>query len=472
MIGRTRRRTRGRRVAGTSPLSGSLKLFGLLSVLVAVNVYVFFIRGGTSLTDVLKTAALPPQKGAALSSLAKAGTAGRGRGKLPVQPSRVGVAPATIPVEDERLVSAVLEPGDTVRTKLLRLGVARQQVEETVGALRTVADLQKVRPGQTLRLRLAGQELRGLDLEASPVVTYRLSRQADGRLRAERTERALESRAVAIGGTIGTSLYEAVKSAGEQTALVAALADLFAHDLNFYLDTHPGDTFRVLVEKHAKDGEFIHYGRVLAAEYAGKAGTFRAFYFKPEGGVAGYYNEAGQNCAKVFLKTPLKFARLTSRFDRKRMHPVLHVERGHYGVDYGAPTGTPVWASATGKVVTAAKRPGSGNTVVLAHANGMTTHYYHLSKLAKGLAPGQQVKQKQLIGYVGSTGLSTGPHLHFAVKQGGAFVDPIKMKVPREAPLPARSHGEFAKLTGPLGAQLAATPVAPPPAAHAAAPTN
>jgi murein DD-endopeptidase MepM/ murein hydrolase activator NlpD len=470
MIGRTRRRTRGRRVAGRSSLSGSLRLFGLLGVLVAINVYVFFFRGGTSLKDVLRTAALPPQQGAALPGLAKsAGDAARGRGRGASAGGRARLGPATVPVEDERLVSAVLEPGDTLRGRLLKLGVGPQQAEEAANALRTVTDLQRVRPGQTLRVRVAGRELRGLDLEASAVLTYRVSREPDGRFRAERAERPLESRVVAIGGTVGTSLYEAVKSAGEQTALVAAIADLFAHDLNFYLDTHPGDTFRVLVEKQVKDGELFRYGRVLAAEYAGKAGTFRCFAFRAEGGPSGYYNEAGQNCAKVLLKTPLKFARLTSRFDRKRMHPVLHVERGHYGVDYGAPAGTPVWASATGKVVTAAKRPGSGNTIVLAHANGMTTHYYHLSKFAKGLAPGQPVKQKQLIGYVGSTGLSTGPHLHFAVKQGGSFIDPLKMKIPREAPLPARYQAELAKLVGALGAKLAQTPVTPAPEAHAAA---
>jgi murein DD-endopeptidase MepM/ murein hydrolase activator NlpD len=159
------------------------------------------------------------------------------------------------------------------------------------------------------------------------------------------------------------------------------------------------------------------------------------------------------------LKTPLKFARLTSKFDRKRMHPILHVQKGHFGVDYGAPTGTPVWASAGGKVAVVAKKPGSGNTIVLQHNGGLTTHYYHLSKFAKGLAAGQPVKQKQVIGYVGSTGLSTGPHLHFSVRQGAAFVDPLKLKVPREAPLPPKHRAEFERTVTPHAAALAAIPV-------------
>jgi murein DD-endopeptidase MepM/ murein hydrolase activator NlpD len=239
--------------------------------------------------------------------------------------------------------------------------------------------------------------------------------------------------------------------------------------MNFYVDTHPGDTFRVLVEKQYKDGDFFRYGRVLGAEYAGRVGTFRCFYFVADA-LGAYYNEQGLNCAKQLLKTPLKFARLTSKFDRKRMHPVLHVQKGHYGVDYGAPTGTPVWASASGKVAVVAKKPGSGNTIVLQHNGGLTTHYYHLSKFAKGLAQGQQVKQKQVIGYVGSTGLSTGPHLHFSVRQGAAFVDPLKMKIPREAPLPPKHRADFERTITPHAAALAAVPVTG--AARAAGPAK
>jgi murein DD-endopeptidase MepM/ murein hydrolase activator NlpD len=378
-------------------------------------------------------------------------------------------APSTLPVDAEQLLTAEIEPGDTLRGRLQKLGVSRAQAEEAVAAMRGSVDLLRVRAGQALRVRLAARELRGLELDASPVLTYRVSRDEDGRYRAEKSERQVQTRVVPVGGTVGSSLYEAVHTAGESTQLVAAIADLFAHEMNFYVDTHPGDTFRVVVEKHYKDGDFYRYGRVLGAEYSGKVGTFRCFYFLTDA-VGGYYNEHGQNCAKVLLKTPLKFARLTSRFDRKRMHPILHVQRGHFGVDYGAPTGTPVWASASGRVATAAKHPGSGNTVVLQHSGGMTTHYYHLSKFAKGLASGQQVRQKQVIGYVGSTGLSTGPHLHFSVKQGGAFVDPLKMKIPRESPLPARHHAEFERTVAPHAAALAAVPVTG--GARAAAPTG
>jgi murein DD-endopeptidase MepM/ murein hydrolase activator NlpD len=474
MFGRPKRRTRGRLHAGRSPLQGSLRLFLLLCLLVGVNVYVFFYRGGTSVKDVLRAAALPPQKTAlgpsGISGPAGARKGGRGA-KTPaaIPLGKAAPAPSTLPVDTERLLTAVIEPGDTLRGKLAKLGIARVQADEAVAALRGSVELQRVRPGQVVRVRLSGNDLRGLELDVSPILTFRVDRDEEGRWRADRSERQVQTRVVAVGGTVGSSLYEAVHSAGESTQLVAAIADLFAHDMNFYVDTHPGDTFRVLVEKQYKDGDFFRYGRVLGAEYGGKVGAFHCYYFVADA-LGAYYNEQGQNCAKQLLKTPLKFARLTSKFDRKRMHPILHVQKGHYGVDYGAPTGTPIWASASGKVAVVAKHPGSGNTIVLQHNGGLTTHYYHLSKFAKGIAPGQQVKQKQVIGYVGATGLATGPHLHFSVKQGGAYVDPLKMKIAREAPLPTKHRAAFERAITERATALAATPVTG--AARAAAPVN
>ena len=161
------------------------------------------------------------------------------------------------------------------------------------------------------------------------------------------------------------------------------------------------------------------------------------------------------------LKTPLRFVRISSKFDRKRFHPILHVERAHLGIDYAAPVGTPVWASASGRVVEAGMKHGSGNTVVIAHSNGLTTRYYHLSKFARGLRAGQQVRQKDVIGFVGTTGLSTGPHLHFSVTRNGAFVDPSKLAVNRDAPVPDR--GAFLDAIRPRIAAMKAMQPAPSP---------
>ena len=210
--------------------------------------------------------------------------------------------------------------------------------------------------------------------------------------------------------------------------------------MNFYTDTHPGDHWKVIVEKQYLGGEFYRYGHILAAEYSGKVGTIRAFYWqsKRAGAEGHYYDEKGQAISKTLLKTPLRFVRISSKFDRHRMHPILHREKAHLGIDYAAPVGTPVWASASGKVVECEKKRGSGNTVVIAHANGLATRYYHLSRFARGMKAGKHVRQKEVIGYVGTTGLSTGPHLHFSVTKKGAFVDPSKVQINRDAPVPDR----------------------------------
>src|SRR5262249_20997519 len=163
---------------------------------------------------------------------------------------------------------------------------------------------------------------------------------------------------------------------------------------NFYTDTQPGDHWKVIVEKQLLAGKHYRYGRVLAAEYGGRVGTFRAFYFAPRPGAPGRdYDERGQAISKTMLKTPLRFVRISSKFDRKRFHPILHVEKAHLGIDYAAPTGTPVWASASGRVVEVGPKRGSGNTVVLAHSGGLSTRYYHLSRFARGIHVGQQAKQ-------------------------------------------------------------------------------
>ena len=183
---------------------------------------------------------------------------------------------------------------------------------------------------------------------------------------------------------------------------------------------------------------------MLAAEYGGKAGTFRAFWFasrnpKDAKTPGRYFDEKGLAISKTMLKTPLRFVRISSKFDRKRFHPILHVEKAHLGIDYAAPVGTPVWASASGRVVEAGMKRGSGNTVVLAHSSGINTRYYHLSRFARGLRAGQSVRQKDVIGFVGTTGLSTGPHLHFSVTKNGAFVDPGKLQISREPPVAERA---------------------------------
>jgi murein DD-endopeptidase MepM/ murein hydrolase activator NlpD len=316
---------------------------------------------------------------------------------------------------------------------------------QVIAALSKLVDPRSIRGGQKYVVRL-GEDGSPASFEyvPSPALRYLVEKNEDsGAWSGRKLAANVDIQTAEAGGVVESSLYESVQKANESTALVSLLVELFAWDVNFYTDTHPGDHWKVVIEKQYLGGQFYKYGRVLAAEYGGKTGTFRAFFWNGKGAPRDkpgkYYDEHGQALSKSMLKTPLRYVRISSKFDRKRFHPILHVEKAHLGIDYAAPQGTPVWASASGRVVEVGMKRGSGNTIVLAHSGGLSTRYYHLSRYARGLHVGQQVKQKEVIGYVGMTGLATGPHLHFSVTKNGAFVDPSKLAVSRDAPVPDRA---------------------------------
>jgi murein DD-endopeptidase MepM/ murein hydrolase activator NlpD len=311
-----------------------------------------------------------------------------------------------------------------------------------VAALSKLVDPKTIQGGQKYVVRLDDTGApEAFEYQPSVVLRYIVERQDDGAWLARKSAQAVETQTIEAGGLVESSLYESVQKAGESTSLVGPFVELFAWDVNFYVDQHPGDRWKIVVEKQLLGGKFYKYGRILAAEYGGKVGTFRVFYFAGRNGKTPgrYFDEHGQAISKTMLKTPLRFVRISSKFDRKRFHPILHVEKAHLGIDYAAPTGTPVWASASGRVVEVGLKRGSGNTIVLQHVNGISTRYYHLSRYARGLHVGQIVKQKDVIGFVGMTGLATGPHLHFSVTKNGAFVDPSKMQINRDAPVADRA---------------------------------
>jgi murein DD-endopeptidase MepM/ murein hydrolase activator NlpD len=456
------KKKRRRRV---SPWQGSLRIALVLVALIFVNVYFFFLRGGTSVRALLKTAELAKQgQPAAISgapSPAKAPNASAtSRGK---NPNLADDEP------DGRVVEGTLSDADTVEHTWKRDGLSPKDVNELAAALGRAFDLKKVRGGHTYQLHFDAEDhLRALDYRTTPALAYHVERtlvpQPGWSVRVD--EKPIETRVIEVGGVVVNSLYDAVKRAGESTSLVSWFVDMFAWDMNFYTDCQAGDRFKVIIEKRYLGGRFYKYGRVLAAEYKGRVGTFRVFWFQPKDGSSpggGYFTEHGESIVKSMLKIPLKFVRISSSFDRHRFHPILHTERAHLGVDYAAPVGTPVWATAGGSVSFVGPRGGAGNAIILAHPGGMESIYMHLSKFARGLHPGQPVRQKQVIGYVGATGLATGPHLHFSVKQNGAFVDPLKLHPQREAPLAARYRMEFADVIAPrLTALAAITPALPP----------
>jgi murein DD-endopeptidase MepM/ murein hydrolase activator NlpD len=279
----------------------------------------------------------------------------------------------------------------------------------------------------------------------------------------------VEKQLVRVELEVGSSLYEAALLAREDPTLALALADVFAWDIDFYLDVRKGDRVTCLVEKFVSRGRLLRYGEVLAADYRGEAvGHRRVFRYQLADGEWSYFQEDGTATRKAFLKSPLKFAHVTSGFGT-RFHPVLQYLAAHQGVDYAAAVGTPVWAVADGVVTVVGSTGAGGNSVCLRHHNGLETCYLHLSSFGAGVRVGSRVAQKQVIGLSGNTGRTTGPHLHYALKRNGSYVNPLNQKFPRAEPVPAKLLADFRARLGTLAAQLDAPalatrshPLAPP----------
>ncbi len=234
-----------------------------------------------------------------------------------------------------------------------------------------------------------------------------------------------------VKGTIASSLFAAVEEAGEQASLTMLMANVFGWEIDFIKDIRQGDSFSILVEKRFRDGVFANYGKVLCTTFTNQGKSFEAFLFQDAEGHNRYFNPKGESLEKTLLKAPLPFSRVTSGFTMNRKHPILGFTRPHPGIDYAAPTGTPVKAVGAGVATVVSTRGGYGKQVVIKHGNGLETLYSHLSRYGKGMKVGSKVRQGQIIAYVGSTGLSTGPHLDFRIKQHGSFVNPARVVNPR-----------------------------------------
>ena len=238
-----------------------------------------------------------------------------------------------------------------------------------------------------------------------------------------------------IKGTIASSLFLSVSQIGERPELASRLADIFAWDIDFMRDLRQEDSFRVLIEKRYRDGIFAGYGKLLAAEFVNQGETYRAVCYNDIGQRA-YYDTEGRSLKKAFLKAPLSYSRISSGYSNRRLHPVLNVWRPHRAIDYAAPVGTPIMAVAKGVVTQRSYDKSNGNKVRLRHANQYETTYIHLSRFGRGLKVGKKVNQGQVIGYVGATGLATGPHLDYRVFKNGHPINPLKVERISSAPLP------------------------------------
>lgn len=364
--------------------------------------------------------------------------------------------PAPAPVPPERFTAVIgrLARDQTLAQALFKLDLDGAEVKAIVAALRGLFPFHRARPGDQLRLerREGERAVHRFSYRQGAADEWTVDRLADGTLRGAKRPVALTTEVARVAVTIESSLYETLQKSGEDPNLAVLAADVLAWDVDFYQDVRAGDRMRMVVEKVFADGKLLRYGEVLAAEYDGSAtGRKRLFRYADPTGQTSYFDDNGQSARRGFLKSPLRYANITSRFGNRR-HPVLGYTRAHQGVDYGAPTGTPVWAVGDGQVKSAGWNGGCGKAVVLRHRNGYETVYCHLSAIAVGA--GRAISQKQIVGYVGATGLATGPHLHYAVKRGGAFMNPLQLQVPRERPVPPAWMADFRAKISPLRAGL------------------
>jgi murein DD-endopeptidase MepM/ murein hydrolase activator NlpD len=328
-----------------------------------------------------------------------------------------------------------------VYTELVSRGVAPSEVLSLARSFKGVFDFRNARPKDEYQVCLTPKKkLQKLIYKTGLTNQYVAVRTDNGAFHTYRQKISLEKETVAKTFTIGSSLYQAVTGQGETGHLVAAFTDIFSWDIDFYLFPRKGDIIRVLYEKYYHKGHFVKYGKILVAQYIGSSETFSAFYFD-NGRQAGYYDENGVPLRKMFMRIPVKFGMRTSSFSIRRFHPISKKYKRHTGIDYGAPHGTPIHATAGGTVEFAGRRGGYGKLVVVRHPNGYKTYYGHCSRLL--VKKGTHVKQGQAIAKVGRTGQATGPHVHYETRINGKPVNPNSIKTARGNPLPFDQRARF-----------------------------
>ena len=263
------------------------------------------------------------------------------------------------------------------------------------------------------------------EYHGSPTAYALMTRNGTGGMQGREIEKPVERIRVARGGRISSSLGNALTAAGLRTSVAGVFIEALGNRFSFATSAREGDTWKIVLDEERVDGRFLDYGQIHAVEYVSRsAGTLRAFYYEV-GDDGEYYDENGRSTSGGVLRTPLRYDRISSPFDPERMHPILRRVHPHNGVDYAASTGTPVWAAADGEITWAGPKGPNGNLVSIRHAGGLESHYAHLHQINRGIRPGVRVESRQQVGTVGTTGRSTGPHLHFGVKRNGNFVDPL-----------------------------------------------
>lgn len=345
--------------------------------------------------------------------------------------------------------SGKVRMGDNIVSILSREGIERSSIFNILEESRDKYDLKKIRAGNKYTLTYNSNGLKKFRYDIDVNKYLKVIKNGSGRYGGKLVEIPYSVRPLIVKGVINGSLYETILKIKERPGLADTLASLYEYDIDFNRDIRSGDTFLIFVEKKYLDGKFAGYGKVLGAEFTNRGKTTRVVRFTGKNGKSSYYHPDGKAVKKMFLRCPLPFMRVTSRFGFRR-HPVLGFSSSHTGVDFGAPTGTIVRSTADGRVFSIGYNRIKGRFIVISHGNKYKTHYYHLSGIRKGIRRGKHVSQGNIIGYVGNTGRSTGPHLHYGLQRGRSFINPFRLKSPSKDPVKKSDMDKFKITTAAL----------------------
>lgn len=377
-----------------------------------------------------------------------AGAAGVESATLSAEALEAAAEPQTAGL-DFSTIEVIVRRNDTLDQIFRRLELNVADLASLRGLPGLKSQLDRLYPGEALTLMHRDGALVGLERRLSPSETLKVMRESTGFL-ADIHENPLEIEVRTISAVIESSLFEAVLKAGAHDQTALALAEMFAWDIDFVLDIQRGDSFVVTYEEIRQDGTYVKDGAILAASFVNQGREYRGVRYVDPQGRTGYFTPDGESLRKAFLRAPLQFSRVSSRFNPRRRHPVLNRIRAHKGVDYAAPTGTPVRSAGDGRVRFAGRKGGYGNAVEISHANGIVTLYGHLSRFNRNARVGTRVAQGDVIGYVGMTGLASGPHLHYEYRVHGVHKNPQTVKLPDATPIDPALLPDFLAKAAPL----------------------
>lgn len=362
-------------------------------------------------------------------------------------------ASATAPVDPSHKIVKVAN-GDTLSTIFAEVGLSATDLHQVLSSSKEAKQFSRLKVGQALEFQLtADGQLKRLHSKLSDLESISLAKNDKG-FAFERERVKPDVRSAYAHGVINSSLFLSAKRAGLSHGLTMELANVFGYDIDFAMDIRDGDEFEMVFEEKVVNDKQVGTGNILSARFTNRGKTYTAVRYTDKQGNTSYYSADGTSMRKAFIRTPVDFARISSRFSNGRRHPILNKIRAHKGVDYAAARGTPIKAAGDGKISLAGRKGGYGNTVVIQHGSRYRTLYAHMQGFAKGIRTGGNVKQGQIIGYIGTTGLSTGPHLHYEFQVNGTHVDPLSQKLPMADPIARNEKPRFMQLSTPLMARM------------------